>query len=124
MTAIDKKRDAGICMLIGAADGLFSGLTGIGGGAVLVPLLVNALRIPQHRAHGTSLAIIVAVAFAGLPVYAAEGAVDWILAAQLAVGSMIGVVVGARLMLRVRALILRRAFGIFLALIALRMLLG
>lgn len=117
-----KVRERLVLIGIGAFDGLFSGLTGIGGGAVIVPLLVTALKIPQHDAHGTSLAIIVLVAFAGVPVYAAEAPVDWLLAGELAAGSIVGVVVGARLMLRIRANHLRRAFGLFLALVAIRML--
>ncbi|TAK61977.1 MAG: hypothetical protein EPO22_07900, partial [Dehalococcoidia bacterium] len=45
-------------VLTGVAGGAFSGLTGVGGGAVMVPLLTGPLRLSQHRAHGTSLAII------------------------------------------------------------------
>ncbi|MBI2885766.1 MAG: sulfite exporter TauE/SafE family protein, partial [Chloroflexi bacterium] len=101
-------------LMIGMLDGLFSGLTGIGGGAILVPLFVSLLRIPQHRAHGTSLAVIVLVSMAGVPVYAQQGAIDWALAAPLAAGSLVGVVLGARLMLRMRALHLRRVFGVLL----------
>lgn len=118
---MERKKEIGASVLIGAFDGVFSGLTGIGGGAVLVPLMVNILKVPQHTAHGTSLAIIVLVAFAGVPVYAQSGAVDWPLAAQLAAGSIFGVILGAKLMLRVTAPQLRRTFGALLALVALRM---
>ena len=121
---MERRRNIGVSMLIGALDGLFSGLTGVGGGAVLVPLLVTALKVPQHSAHGTSLAIIVFIALAGTPVYAQQGAVDWTLAAQLTLGSMVGVIVGAKLMLRIPANRLRRGFGIFLVLVAARMLIG
>jgi len=121
---IGRPREIGCGVLVGALDGLFSGLTGVGGGAVLVPLLVTALKVPQHHAHGTSLAIIVLIAAAGVPVYATQGAVNWALAAQLAMGSMVGVVLGAKLMLRVPAVVLRRGFGVFLLLIAVKMLAG
>ena len=119
-----RRREISLSVLIGAFDGLFSGLTGAGGGAILVPLLVTALKVPQHRAHGTSLAIIVFIALAGVPVYAQEGAVDWMLAGQLAVGSIVGVVVGAKLMLHIPARRLRRGFGVFIATVALIMLFG
>jgi len=122
MNTSDKIRKRVALIGIGAFDGLFSGLTGIGGGAVIVPLLVTALKIPQHQAHGTSLAIIVLIASAGVPVYAAQESVDWLLAAELAAGSIAGVVVGAKIMPRIRADHLRRAFGVFLALVAIRML--
>src|SRR5712692_6941211 len=43
----------------GTAAGLFSGLLGVGGGTVIVPLLVLWLGYPEHEATGTSLAAIV-----------------------------------------------------------------
>jgi hypothetical protein len=85
---------------------------------------VTALKIPQHSAHGTSLAIIVLIAAAGTAVYAGQDSVNWTLTAQLAVGSTVGVIVGAKLMLRIPATPLRRAFVAFLLLIALKMLIG
>ena len=89
---------------------------------MLVPLLVTALKVPQHSAHGTSLAIIVFIALASTPVYAQQGAVDWLLAGQLVRGSMVGVILGAKLMLQIPANRLRRGFGIFLVLVAAGML--
>lgn len=91
---------------------------------MLVPLLVTALKVPQHSAHGTSLAIIVFIALAGTPVYAQQGAVDWLLAGQLTLGSIVGVVLGAKLMMRIPGARLRRGFGIFLVLVAVRMFIG
>jgi uncharacterized membrane protein YfcA len=44
--------------LTGALGGAFAGLTGVGGGAIMVPLLTGRLGLGQHRAHGTSLAVI------------------------------------------------------------------
>lgn len=123
-SGLSQSRQRGISILVGAFDGLFSGLTGVGGGAVLVPLLVTALKVPQHHAHGSSLAIIVLIAAAGTAVYAGQDSVNWTLTAQLAVGSTVGVIVGAKLMLRVPATPLRRAFAALLLLIALKMLTG
>ena len=50
-------------LLIGFLGGVFGGLVGLGGGTVMIPLMVGLLKLPQHRAHGTSL---VAVFFTGL----------------------------------------------------------
>jgi uncharacterized membrane protein YfcA len=111
-------------VLVGIIDGLFSGLTGTGGGAIVVPLLVLNLRVPQRIAHGSSLAIMVLAAIAGAFTYSRAGYTDWRVAFLLALGSLIGVVLGARLMLRVPVLLLRRIFGIFLLFVALRLLLG
>lgn len=49
-------------LLIGFLGGVFGGLVGLGGGTVMIPLMVGLLKLPQHRAHGTSL---VAVFFTG-----------------------------------------------------------
>lgn len=109
-------------MLAGAAGGAFSGLTGVGGGAVLVPLLTGQLKLSQHRAHATSLAIILFIASAGAIGYWHAGNIDWRLVATLAPGSIIGVYVGARMMVHVPALQLRLLFGLFLFFVAFRQL--
>jgi len=109
-------------VLIGVAAGAFSGLTGVGGGAIMVPLMTGRLGLSQHRAHGTSLAIIVFVAGAGAAGYAGAGNVDWRLAAALLPGALAGVYVGARAMIRVPAAHLRLLFGLFLLAVAFRQL--
>lgn len=109
-------------VLTGLAGGAFSGLTGVGGGAVMVPLMTGQLRLSQHRAHGTSLAIITLVAVAGALVYWGAGNVDWWLVLALTPGAVAGVYVGARAMVRVPALQLRLLFGAFLFFVAFRQL--
>jgi uncharacterized protein len=108
--------------LTGAAGGAFSGLTGVGGGAVMVPLLTGRLRLSQHRAHGTSLAIIMFVAVSGALGYWRAGNIDWRLVLALAPGAVLGVYAGARTMVRVPALQLRLLFGTFLLFVAFRQL--
>lgn len=88
----------------------------------MVPLLVGYVKLSQHRAHGTSLAIIVFVAMAAVVRYWSLGLIDWRLAAVLAVGSMVGSYAGARAMTFVPALQLRRVFALFLLTVAVRML--
>jgi len=99
-----------IYLLIGAAAGMLAGLTGVGGGVFLVPLMVGLLAMVQHQAHGTSLAVMFPIALVGAITYAVHGyipgQVDW--------GVILGLVLGARLMMRVPAKQLRWIFGIFL----------
>ena len=109
-------------VVTGLAGGTFSGLTGVGGGAIMVPLMTGQLRLSQHRAHGTSLAIITLVAVAGALVYWRAGNVDWRLVLALTPGAVAGVYVGARAMVRVPALQLRLLFGAFLFFVAFRQL--
>jgi uncharacterized membrane protein YfcA len=109
--------------LTGVAGGAFSGLTGVGGGAIMVPLLTGQLGLSQHRAHGTSLAIIMFVAVAGVFAYWQAGNMDWQLVLALAPGAVLGVIAGAKAMVRVPALQLRLLFGLFLFFVAFRQLL-
>ncbi|WP_448595652.1 TSUP family transporter, partial [Thermoflexus hugenholtzii] len=106
---------------IGAAGGLFAGLTGVGGGAILVPLLVSALRMRQHAAHGTSLAVIGAGALAGAATYARTTSIDWPLAMTLLPTALLGAAAGATFVQRIPAIRLRALFGAFLFAVALRM---
>jgi uncharacterized membrane protein YfcA len=100
-------------IVIGLAAGVFSALLGVGGGLIMVPAMVYLLRIRQHRAHGTSLVVILPAAIAGVSQYAEQGNVDWRIALLLAIGGVGGAVVGARLSAAIRAPDLKRFFGIF-----------
>lgn len=107
----------------GALTGVFSGLTGVGGGVILVSMMVSFLGFTQHRAHGTSLAVIIFLALFGAATYAAQGYYDTGLTLVLGFASVVGVVAGARLMAMVSQVQLRRAFGIFLFFVSATMLL-
>jgi hypothetical protein len=105
----------------GLAGGFFSGLVGVGGGIVMVPLLVSRLRLSQHRAHGTSLAIIILVGASGFLGYWLRGHVDWGLVVWLAIGSALGAYLGAHTMARVPERSLRAMFGVFMLIVAARL---
>lgn len=117
-------REGVLAILTGVASGIFAGLSGVGGGAILVPMMNGFLNVPQHKAHGTSLAVMTPVAIVGTLGYALQGYLDWVLMVEIALGSAVGVIVGAKLMMRMPAQRLRQLFGAFLLLIALRMLAG
>jgi uncharacterized membrane protein YfcA len=99
---------------IGLIAGLFSGLFGVGGGTVIVPLLVLLLRFDQRLAAGTSLAAIVPTAAVGVVSYAVSGSVAWIPALVLAVGAVVGAQIGTLLLPRISQTALRRGFVGFL----------
>ena len=109
-------------MVTGSAGGAFSGLTGVGGGAVMVPMLTGWLKLSQRRAHGTSLAIIMFVAISGAAGYWRAGNIDWPLVLALSPGAIAGVYAGAKAMVKVPALQLRLLFGVFLLFVAFRQL--
>jgi len=103
------------CIGIGLIAGLMSGLFGVGGGTVIVPLLVLLLRFDQRYAAGTSLAAVVPTATIGVISYSVHGAVAWIPALILAVGAVLGAQIGTWLLPRVSVAALRWGFVVFIA---------
>ena len=97
--------------LVGVGAGVVSGLLGVGGGIVMVPLLVTISRLSQHEAHATSLAAIVPIAAIGAATFALEGRVSYVVAALLIPGTIAGAAVGARAMARSSEGPLQVAFG-------------
>ncbi len=115
--AVRTPRGIALCIGIGLLAGLLSGLFGVGGGTVIVPLLVLLLTFDQRLAAGTSLAAIVPTATVGVVSYAAGGAVAWIPALLLAAGAIGGAQIGTWLLPRVSQTALRWAFVGFLAVV-------
>jgi uncharacterized protein len=96
---------------IGAVAGFVSGLLGIGGGLVMVPLLAGWLGMPLKRALGTSLLVIVALVVPGTIVHSALGHIDWGICLALVVGGVPGARLGAALALGAKERTLRLAVG-------------
>ena len=109
-------------VLTGLVGGFVSGLTGVGGGTVMVPLLTGYMRLPQRMAHGTSLSVVIFAAAAAAAGYIWRGDVDWTLAGTLLAGSTVGAFFGARLILQVGVRELRLAFSVALLAAGVRML--
>lgn len=73
-------------VIIGIMAGILSGLVGVGGGVVMVPMLVLFLGFSQHQAQGTSLAVLVVpVTAIAVYNYYKEGYIDWRYAAIIAI---------------------------------------
>jgi uncharacterized protein len=107
--------------IIGLVAGFFSGLFGVGGGVIIVPLLIMLAQFDQRRASGTSLTAILPTAVAGAAGYAVRGEVDWIAAICIAAGAVVGSFIGAWLLHRLPQGVLRWIFIVFLVLMAARM---
>jgi hypothetical protein len=102
------------CLAIGLLAGLLSGLFGVGGGTVIVPLLVLVLALNQRLAAGTSLAAIIPIASVGVISYALNDSVAWIPGLILAAGAVVGAQIGTWLLPRVSLTALRWSFIGFL----------
>jgi len=104
---------------LGVVAGFISGLLGIGGGAVIVPVLAGYLGMPLKRTLGTSLVCIVAMVVPGTLVHAALGNIDWVAVLFLVLGSVPGARIGAKVALGTRERTLRTLVGSFMAVVAL-----
>lgn len=100
--------------VVGVVTGAYSGLMGLGGGFVLVPLLTRWLGFGIKRAIGTSLAAITILAIPGTVTHALLGNVDWGLAAALTVGVVPGAMLGSRLSLGATERTVKVAFAVML----------
>jgi uncharacterized membrane protein YfcA len=98
----------------GLIAGFSSGLLGIGGGVVMVPILVTVGKMPMHKAVATSMFIMIFTSIAGAGVKLTNGQVHPDLAIFLIIGIIIGAQVGARLVKRVNTIALQRIFGIMM----------
>ena len=105
---------------IGVLGGFLGGLFGVGGGTIFVPLLMLLKGFDIHRAIGTSLLIIIFTALSGALFHGKSGMVDWKAAVILGAFSILGVWLGTKLSLKLEAVVLQRAFAIFLVLIAVK----
>jgi uncharacterized protein len=103
---------------VGTVAGLFSGLFGVGGGVVIVPLLAWAMGFPTRVAAATSLAAITVLAAAAGGLQAAYGNADVGEAAVVGLPAVAGVVAGTALQQRLATRTLRLAFALLLVVVA------
>ena len=111
-----------IFLAIGLAAGVLSGLFGIGGGIVIVPALLFFARMSPATATGTSLgALLLPVGALGAWEYYRTGNLDVRSSLLLAVGLFFGAYVGAKLNQVLSPVQAKRAFAVFLVLVAARL---
>jgi uncharacterized membrane protein YfcA len=99
----------------GAIGGFMSGLFGIGGGIVMVPLLIWLARLDQRRASATSLAAILPTAVVGAAAYGWRGHLALGPAVAVAAGAAAGAWLGARALRALKLTVLNWAFVVLIA---------
>ena len=107
--------------LIGFFGGITSGLFGVGGGVLFVPLLILIHRFDPHLAIGTSLAVIVPTALIAFLRNLQAGMVHWPTVGVLVLLSLAGAWFGAGMSLKIDAALLRRLYAVFLFALSLKM---
>lgn len=109
---------------LGFAVGVLSGLLGVGGGVILVPILVLGLRFAQKRAQATSLVAIAFTATSGAFFYLMEGHVLVVPALAIAAGGIAGTFIGAEVAHRMSENQVRIIFGVVMIAAGVRMAFG
>ena len=107
---------------IGTAAGLFSGLFGVGGGVVIVPLLVVWCGFGERLATGTSLAAIVIIAAVATGVHGAYGNVHLREGLFVGLPAVAGVLIGTELQQRISSKAISLIFAALLAVVAVELL--
>jgi uncharacterized membrane protein YfcA len=108
--------------VIGTAAGVFSGLFGVGGGTVIVPLLILWLGYGEREATGTSLVAIAAVAGVAVIAQAAYGRVDVPKALLVGIPAMGGVILGTWAQQRIPTRMISLLFAALLVAVAIDLL--
>ena len=110
-----------IILAMGLSTGILSGLLGVGGGVVLVPMMVFLLGTEQHLAQGISMLFIIPTALSGLYHLIKCKLVDLRVAMFLASGAVVGALISANYVQYIPAADLKRLFGAFVIISGIRM---
>ena len=106
-------------ILFGILVGVFSGVMGLGGGSVMIPVMVLALHMTQQQAHGTSLAVMIPpVTLPAVIEYYRKGHVDLRVAGWMALGVLAGSFFGAWIATSLPKEMLKLVFGFVLIYVA------
>jgi uncharacterized protein len=110
-------------IVLGIFAGLTSGLIGIGGGIIIVPVLVIIFGFSQQMAQGTTLALMVPpLGLFAAWTYYQQGYVDFKSAGFICLGFLLGSILGADLAIGLPTEFLTRTFGVIMVAIGLKML--
>ncbi len=101
--------------------GVASGLFGVGGGIIIVPILIFFFKIPIHYAVATSMFAMIFTSLSGVSQHFILGNIDWTFALLIGIGSAIGAQIGAQLSKKISGRNLQIIFSIFLLFVALQM---
>ena len=116
---------------IGLVTGILNGLFGSGGGTIVVPALNIVMKAEVHKSHATSIAVILpltivsgsitAMDVVSATIYVLSGITDWPLTIRVGTGSIVGGLIGALLLNKIKSGLLKKIFGIFMIAASVRM---
>ena len=97
---------------------MFSGLFGVGGGTVIVPLLIAWFAYGEREATGTSMVAIFLIAIVAVAIQATYGNVSWVDAIVIGIAGTIGAVIGTAVQQRVSERVVAGMFSVLLLAVA------
>ena len=104
-----------LLILIGLSAGFLSGVVGVGGGIIIIPLLMLLIGLDQHQAQGTSLAVMLPpIGILAAINYHKAGFIDWKYAMLIAAAFIVGGYFGSRWAVKVDAQMLKKIFGVIM----------
>ncbi|HHY90535.1 MAG TPA: sulfite exporter TauE/SafE family protein [Clostridiales bacterium] len=110
-----------IIFILGLTAGFNNGLFGSGGGTILVPGIFFLLGVSQHKAHATTVSIILPLTLITTWIYMKYKIILWDIAIKIMIGSIIGGYIGAKLLPLLPERVLRNFFAILILIAAIRM---
>ncbi len=114
-----------MCLFVGLLAGICSGLFGIGGGVIIVPLIGLLFQFNQQNAVATSLvALLLPVGALGVWQYYRSGfleSIHWKTGLLIALGLFLGTLLGSKIAVGLSASLLKKMFAAFLVIVAIRL---
>lgn len=105
----------------GLSAGLLNGLFGSGGGTLIVPFMTEFLDVEERKSHATAILIIFTFTLISLIFYGINGILDYKLALYTSLGGVIGGFLGAKLLSKLSNRFIRKIFGFFMIIAAVKM---
>ena len=114
-----------ILLAVGLLAGFLSGMVGIGGGIIIVPVLVYFLGFSQHQAQGTTLFMfLLPIGILGVMNYHKQGYVDYKTALIICTTFVFGSYFGSKLAISIDQKVIKQIFGAIIILLGIKMLMG
>lgn len=108
--------------VIGLIAGIICGLFASGGGLILVPAFIYTLKMEDRKARATAIFCILPMVLTSSIFYYREDFIDWKIGILCAIGGIIGGIIGAKLLKKIKTKYVRILFTIFLFYVSIKML--
>lgn len=110
-----------ISNILGIVTGFANGFFGAGGGTILVPGMERFLKVEEHKAHATAIAVILPLSVISAVIYAFKINIPWSTLIYVSIGGVIGGYTGARILSKFSGKWLHIIFGGFMIIAAAKM---